>query len=105
MDDDEVSPLQESKEALSYADYLPVYYKSFAKYQDSDMNQRIIFAKCLPPHLKLHIIHQKLQRSPLQNGADSRAAISLGLMLFRKPLGSADHAEPLNYDPITYTTN
>lgn len=86
MDGNEVS-CQESKEALSYADYLPVYYKSFAKYQDSDMNQRIIFAECLPPHLKLHIIHQKLQRSPLQNGADSRMAISLGLMLFRKPPG------------------
>lgn len=86
MDGDEVSR-QESKEALSYADYLPVYYKSFAKYQDSDMNQRIISAECLPPHLKLHIIHQKLQRSPLQNGADSRVAISLGLMLFRKPPG------------------
>lgn len=70
------------------------------------MNQRIISAECLPPHLKLHIIHQKLQRSPLQNGADSRVAISLGLMLFfENPLGSADHAEPLNYDPVTYTTN
>lgn len=68
---------------------LQIFHKVLRFWHESKNN----FYTVSPFHLKLCIIHQEPQSSPLQNGEDSGMIISVCLMLFRKPVGSAAYGK------------